>query len=135
MAGERFDAESQLTIRAELFDGTHAFTVATSRMPQALPASGGPAFIIRVAANTYRDAGTPDTPGQARFCPEQAWVFVGALRPADITRADETKVGISVGTAVQASRGLVVSMSGNVELVDRVLRQADWSLLRARLGG
>jgi hypothetical protein len=135
VAGERFDAESQLTIRAELFDGTHAFTVATSRMPQALPASGGPAFIIRVAANTYRDAGTPDAPGQARFCPEQAWVFVGALRPADITRADETKAGISVGTAVQASRGLVVSMSGNVELVDRVLRQADWSLLRARLGG
>jgi hypothetical protein len=135
LAGERFDAESQLTIRAELFEGTHAFTVATSRMPQALPASGGPAFIVRVAANTYRDAGAPDAPGQTRFCPEQAWVFFGALRPADLTRAGETVVGISVGTAAEASRGLVVAISGNVELVDRVLRQADWALLRARLGG
>jgi hypothetical protein len=136
LAGERFDAESQLTIRAELFDGTYSFTVATSQMPRALPATGGgPALIIRVAANSYRDAATPDGSGQAKFCPEQAWVFFGALRPADITRADETRVGASVGTVLPASRGLVVTMSGNVELVDRVLRQADWSVLRARVGG
>jgi hypothetical protein len=126
-----------LTIRAELFDGRHAFTVSTSRMPQvvAASASSGPAFILRVAANAYRDAGASDDPGQARFCPEQAWVFFGELHPADITRTNETLVGISVGTTVQAARGLVVSMRGNVELVERVLRQADWSLLRARLGG
>jgi hypothetical protein len=28
-----------------------------------------------------------------------------------------------------------VTLSGNAELVDRVLLQADWALLRARLGG
>lgn len=134
VAGERFDAESQLTIRAEVFDGTHAFKVATSRIPQTMPASGGPAFVVRVAANTYREGGGTDDPGQARFCPEQAWVFFGTLRAPELTRGDENVVAVSVGST-DASRGLVVSISGNAELVDRVLQQADWALLRARLAG
>ena len=63
VAGERYDAESQLTIRADEFGDAHAFTVATSRLPEALPASGGPAVIVRVAANTYREPGAAGDSG------------------------------------------------------------------------
>ena len=134
VAGERYDAESQLTIRAATFEGTHSFNVSTSQMPQSVPATAGPVSIVRVAANTYLEAAATDDSSHARFCPEQAWVFLGAVRPAEITRVDESVAGISVAVT-GVSPGLVVSISGNAELVDRVVRQANWALLGARFGG
>jgi hypothetical protein len=135
LAGERYDAESQLTVRAQIFEETYAVEVSTSRMPSSSPPGAGPAFILRVAANTYLDAGTNDEPATVRFCPEQAWVFFGALRPAEIVSESDSAVRVSVASAAPGGRGLVVTLSGNAELVDRVLQQADWALLRARLGG
>jgi hypothetical protein len=136
VAGERYDAESQLTIRAAEFGDAHAFTVATSRLPEALPASGGPAVIVRVAANTYREPGTAgDSEIIIRFCAEQAWVYFGALTTPVITRRSDDSAAVSVARAPGASRGVVVSISGNVELVSRVLQQADWGSLKAHLGG
>jgi hypothetical protein len=137
LAGERYDAESQLTIVAELFDDRHARTIATSKLPEVLPAAGGASAVIRLASNTYQEGASGDDPGGLRFCPEQAWVFVGGIEPPDVTRRDEASVGLSVTPAATAPipRGLVIWMSGNVELVDRVLQQADWSRLRALVGG
>lgn len=135
VAGERYDAESQLTIRADEFDDAHAFSVGTSRLPEAVPASAGPAVIVRVAANTYREPGTAGDPGLTRFCAEQAWVYFGALTTPVITRRSDDSAAVSVARAPGASRGVVVSISGNVELVNRVLQQADWGSLKAHLGG
>ena len=135
VAGERYDAESQLTIRADEFGDAHAFTVGTSRLPEALPASAGPAVIVRVAANTYREPGTAGDPGLTRFCAEQAWVYFGALTTPVITRRSDDSAAVSVARAPGASRGVVVSISGNAELVNRVLQQADWGSLKAHLGG
>ena len=42
---------------------------------------------------------------------------------------------MSVAATAGGGAGLVVTLSGNAELVDRVLQQADWALLRARFGG
>jgi hypothetical protein len=135
LAGERYDAESQLTVRAETFEGTYAVKLSTSRMPSSLQPGAGPALIVRVAANTYFEAGTNGEPAAARFCPEQAWVFFGALRPAELARDSESAARVSVAGAANGTLGLVVTLSGNAELVDRVLQQADWASLRARFGG
>jgi hypothetical protein len=135
LAGERYDAESQLAIRAEIFQGTYAATVSTSRIPVSHQPGGGPAFVLRVAANTFAEAAASDEPAATRFCPEQAWVFFGALRPAEMAREGESSVGMSVAATAGGGAGLVVTLSGNAELVDRVLQQANWALLRARFGG
>jgi hypothetical protein len=137
VAGERYDADSQLTITAETFDAVHETVVFTSTLPEVLPASGGPAAIVRVASNVYRDAAIGDEPGLARYCPEQAWVFFGAVEAPAVRRQDDGAVALSVtrGTGGVAGRGLVLWITGNAGLVDRVLQDADWSRLRARAGG
>jgi hypothetical protein len=125
VAGERYDAESQLTIRAEVFEGRHAFTVATSQPPEPHAVSGGPSMVVRVPANTYQ---------VTHFCPEQAWVYFGAVTPPAISVGDAS-AAVSIDMAPGASRGVVVSIGGNAELVNRVLQQADWESFRARVAG
>ncbi len=55
-AGERYDAESQLTIDARVVDLPQRLTVGTGRLPEAFPGSAA-AAIIRVAANEYQAPG------------------------------------------------------------------------------
>jgi hypothetical protein len=141
LAGERYDAESQLTIRAEVVSDRRVVEVATARLPEAMPASDGPAFVVRLAAHTYVQAATADEPAMPRFCPEQAWVLFGALDPPVVTREGDEAASVAIAPAGAPAaapggrRGLVVALSGNVELVDRVLRLADWAALAARFGG
>lgn len=132
--GERYDAESQLTIRAQLFDGSHVVTIGTSRRPEALPAVAG-AAIVRVTANTYLEPATRELPATVRFCAEQAWLFFGATSAPAITVADEGSATVMVGPLPGTARGVVVSIRGNAELVSRVLQQSDWESFRARIAG
>ena len=92
-------------------------------------------MIVRVTANTYQEAGTAGAPEVTRFSPEQAWVYFGALAPPAITFRNDGSAAVSVATAPGASRGVVVSIGGNAELVSRVLQQSDWESFRARFGG
>jgi hypothetical protein len=136
LAGERYDAESQLTITAGSFDARHDALVFTSILPEALPASSGPAAVVRVASNVYREAAVGDEPGLARYCPGQAWVFFGAIDAPVVRRQDDGPVAVSVTrSGGSATRNLVIWITGNAELVDRVLQTADWSRLRAIVGG
>lgn len=132
--GERYDAESQLTIRAQVFAGSQAVTIGTSRRPEALPPVAG-AAIVRVTANTYLEPATPDTPAALRFCPEQAWLFFGVTAAPAITFADEGSATVMAGPLPGTARGVVVSIRGNAELVSRVLQQSDWESFRARIAG
>lgn len=133
VVGERYDAESQLTIRAQVFDGTHTVTIGTSRRPEVVPAVAG-AAVVRVTANTYQEAATADTPSLTRFCPEQVWIFFGVTAPPPIASTDAAAT-ISAAHAPEAGRAVVVSISGNAELVNRVLQQSDWAAFRARIAG
>jgi hypothetical protein len=134
VAGERYDAESHLTVRAELFEGGHTVAIDTSRRPEALP-GGGAAAVVRVAANTYQEPAAAGAPAVTRFCPEQAWVFFGIAAPPLITATNDASATISAASAPGAARGVMLSISGNAELVGRVLQQADWKAFGARLAG
>lgn len=134
VAGERYDAESQLTIRAELFEGTHQFTVATARQPEARPSVGGGA-VVRVTAHTLQEPGAAGEPAVTHFSPEQAWVYFGVDAPPTIAIVDGISATVSATMASGAQRGVVVSIRGNAELVERVLQQSDWQSFKVRVAG
>jgi hypothetical protein len=135
VAGERYDAESQLTIRAQVFGGRHTVTIPTSRRPEAGAETAAGAAVVRVPANTYLEPATADTPSLTRFCPEQAWIFFGATAPPAIASTDESTATVEAAPAPGTGRIIVISITGNAELVDRVLQQSDWASFRARLAG
>jgi hypothetical protein len=137
LAGERYDAESQLTIVAHPIAAGHRFTVATSTMPAVSTVVPG-VVLVRVPANAYQEEEVDGLPGMARYCPEQAWVFFGAVGAPKIARLGGADVDVSLGDPGQAAAGqpgTVVWISGNASLVERVLTQADWSVLRALAEG
>jgi hypothetical protein len=80
LAGERYDADSQLTITATTIGAAHEFAVSTATMPAISDSIPG-AIVVRVAANAYEEPATGDLPGALHYCPEQAWVFFGAQAP------------------------------------------------------
>jgi hypothetical protein len=137
LAGERYDAESQLTIVAQAIAPGHQFTVSTSALPAVSAAVPG-LMVVRVAANAYQEPESSGLPGMGRYCPEQAWVFFGQVGTPVITRRAGADVDISMTESGEASsrrRGSVVWISGNAGLVEQVLMQADWAVLRALVEG
>lgn len=137
LAGERYDAESQLTITAQAIAATHRYTVSTSTMPEVSTAVPG-VVVLRVPANAYLEEEVSGLPGAARYCPEQAWVFFGPVGAPDIKRLGGADVDVSLtggGQAAAGGRGTAVWISGNAALVEQVLTQADWSVLRALVEG
>jgi hypothetical protein len=137
LAGERYDAESQLTIEIHAVDLAHRLSVATSRPPEVFPGAGRVTAIVRVAANEYDEPADATAPRQTRFCAEQAWVLFGPVARPVVSRTSEREAAVSVAAASGAGDGrvVVISMRGNVEMVDRVLQHADWVLLASRVGG
>jgi hypothetical protein len=93
--------------------------------------------VLRVPANAYQDQATDGLPGMAHYCPEQAWVFFGPVGTPVVAPRDGAEVDISVpaGGQTAAARGTLVWISGNAALVEQVLTQADWSVLRALFAG
>ena len=136
LAGERYDAESQLTITAQPIAAGHRFTVLTATTPAVTSGVPG-AVVLRVPANAYQDQATGGLPGMAHYCPEQAWVFFGPVGTPVVAPRDGAEVDISVpaGGQTPAARGTLVWISGNGALVEQVLTQADWSVLRALFAG
>lgn len=135
LAGERYDAESQLTIEARFVNSPERLAVATGRLPEAYPASDGPVGIVRVAANEYREPDENGAPASTRFCAEQAWVLFGPIAPPVVSRTNDHEAAVAL-TRVPESSGdvILVTIRGNVELVDRVLQRASWALVAARAG-
>jgi hypothetical protein len=136
LAGERYDAESQLTIVAQEIAPEHQFTVATSAMPAVATAIPG-LLVVRVAANAYQEPESSGLPGMGHYSPEQALVFFGPVGTPVITPREGADVEISMtgGQPSAGRRGIVIWISGNAALVEQVLAQADWSVLRALVEG
>ena len=137
LAGERYDAESQLTIVAQTIAPGHQFTISTSAMPAVSTAVPG-LLVVRVAANAYQEPESSGLPGMGHYSPEQALVFLGPVGTPVITPREGAAVEISMTAGKQPAtgqHGTVVWISGNAALVEQVLRQADWSVLRALVEG
>jgi hypothetical protein len=136
LAGERYDAESQLTIEARIVELPQRLKVLTGRLPVASPGGAGPAAVVRVTANEYQEPGESGLPAATRFCPEQAWVFFGPIAAPAISRLDQHDAAIEVTGPPGAGSGktILISLRGNVELVDRVLQRANWSAVSAAAG-
>jgi len=91
-------------------------------------------LVVRVAANAYQEPESSGLPGMGHYSPEQALVFLGPVGTPVITPREGAAVEISMTAGKQPAtgqHGTVVWISGNAALVEQVLRQADWSVLRA----
>ena len=135
VAGARYDAESHLVVSVRSLDDTLSFDVATAVAPEVVTGVTGPAVVIRVPANVYKEEADPGAPPDEQFCADQAWLVFGAAGPASMAPGDGVpRVGVTVPVA-PGRGGAVVSISGNPALVEQALREADWSVLQAVLGG
>ena len=137
LAGERYDAESQLTIVAQAIAPGHQFTLSTSALPAVSTAVPG-LLVVRVPANAYQEPESSGLPGMGHYSPEQALVFFGPVGAPVITPRDGVDVDISMTAGTQSSsnrQGTVVWITGNAALVEQVLTRADWSVLRALAEG
>lgn len=122
VAGERYDAESQLTIRVETHRGRVTRTLGTALDPDLVPPAGPDApAVVRVSAHEY---GTP-----LRYCAEQAWLAFGATPTVARESADE--VTLDMATSSDEAAWVLVRVEGNAALVARVLAEARWTAVAA----
>jgi hypothetical protein len=49
-----------------------------------------------------------------------------------VSRSGQNQAAIALESAGQDAAAVVVSIRGNVELVDRVLQRANWSIVQSR---
>jgi hypothetical protein len=131
VAGERFDAETRLTIAVDVAPAALDYTVASSLEP--VITTLAPAVVaVAIASNTYRDSASVDEPAPGRFAPAQARVFIGDVSAPAIRRQggrDLFTVTVHLRDAAQAPP-FVVTVSGNGDLVQEVLHRTDWSQLQ-----
>lgn len=133
VAGERFDAESQLLVTLETGSATATVTILSSVAPTA-GASVDRGLVIRVAPNTYREQGSSADSPSLRFAPASARIYFGAVAPPVIRRVDGAdRFEVAVPAPVASARSAVVVVSGNEALLADVLERADWTKILALL--
>lgn len=131
VAGERFDAESQLLVTLHIESATAPVTIASSIEPTVAPIDHG--LVVRVAPNTYRERRSSQEPPSQRFAAASARIYFGRFASPSIRRIDaedrfEVVVSASPGTA---ARSALVIVTGNESLLTDVLERADWQKIRA----
>ena len=129
LAGERFDAESQLLVTLETLAATAPLIIPSSLAPTSASVNGR--LVVRVAPNTYREQkSSADTPSM-RYAPASARLYFGDVEPPTIRRVDELD---RYEVTVPASpRSAVVVLSGNQSLIADVIDRADWKKILAVL--
>ncbi|MCC7124279.1 MAG: hypothetical protein IT178_05485 [Acidobacteria bacterium] len=119
IAGERYDAESQVTIEAERRRGPYTAEVGTAVLPVVQDTPGLRAPLVRVSAHEY---GSPQ-----RYAAEQAWVFVGVAQAPTAQRLSGDRASVAV-TLPEAQQWVLISVRGNAPLVRRIVADAQWSV-------
>lgn len=137
VAGERYDAESQVTIAVHTAASGDELTVAAANLPQVLPGVSGASALVRQKAHVFEEALEPGEPPQPRYAAEQAWVVLGDAAPPAAVRAGGSEVRLRLGARDGSSAAplVVVTVTGNPALVDQVLQKANWAALKAVTGG
>lgn len=134
VAGERYDAESQVTVTVEWITSPYRLRVGASTLPERASTPAGTAAVLRLAGHAYKEPASDGLPPATRYCSEQAWVFVGAANAPSTRRAGDAEIEVSA-TPGDAARAAVVRITGNAVLVAQVVSQADWSLIAALVAG
>jgi hypothetical protein len=119
VAGERIDAELELTIGIE---EASSFEIGSSRPPTVTAGSAGVTWLISIPANTYRDAGAREHFRAA----ETRLVFGATERPEVRRHGGDDRFAISVAPAAGA---FAVVVRGNEQLLNEVVTKAEWTRL------
>lgn len=121
IAGERIDAELELTIDLEVAQAATELIGATA--PSVSVTNGGAIAIVRLAAHTYRE----DANGVARerFRPAEARIYFGMSEPPAVARRGPARHLLTLSPAT----GGVVVLRGNEALIEQLIAGADWSRL------
>jgi hypothetical protein len=124
-AGERIDAELELTISLE---EAASFEIASSEAPVVQPGARGASWIVAVPANTYRPAGGDDR--RERFRAAETHLFFGLpAQPTVIRTGNGPHFRIEVAPA---PNGFAIVLRGNATLGSAVASGADWARLAPR---
>lgn len=135
IAGARIDAEAHVSIDVAFNRPTYSYGINSSIEPASLPSPiAGAIAAISVPANIYRDG--KDAATNERYCAAETHVFFGALTPPEVRKRSSVAFEISaantaVATDATSVRGVVVSLRGNAQLIDQIVKLADWSRVRA----
>jgi hypothetical protein len=133
VAGDRFDAESQLTIDGQWLTGTIRLPVAGLSPPVVSPQPPpGMAALVRLEAHVAEETGPDGLPGMAQYVAEQAWVVVGAPARA-VVSGDPGDQALTIDGVGSDGVRLLVRLRGNRALVEQVVTRADWVGLAAAL--
>jgi hypothetical protein len=122
VAGERIDADLELTIELQPIQTSTALS--SSMAPTIAAGSDGPAWIVSMPANVYRE-GT----GKAlreRFRPAEARLYFDVRERPSVTRVGPSSFVLGVGAS---SAGRMVVLRGNEKLLDQVVATARWAAL------
>jgi hypothetical protein len=120
VAGERIDAELELTIDVEA--GARTFEIASSSAPQVTAGERGVTWAVSIPSNVYRDA----VDGREHFRASETRLYHGLLERPAVDERDGARFVVSVRPTIQA---ITVVVRGNEELLARVVAGADWSSL------
>ena len=120
VAGERIDAELELTIGVE---GAASFEIGSSRPPAVTSGSGGVTWVISTPPNIYRDAAD----SREHFRAAEVRLLFGTIdRPVVSRRDDDHRFAVTVTPDASA---FTVVLRGNQLLLNEVVAKADWSRL------
>ncbi len=138
VAGARIDAEAHLAIEIAFNRPAYTFLVSSSVEPATLsPPVTGAVAAISVPANVYRDG--RDAATNERFCAAETHVFFGAVGRPEVHERSNVRFEVSATSTAPPEavgvRSLVVTLRGNPQLIDQVVRRADWARLQALVTG
>jgi hypothetical protein len=141
VAGARIDAEAHVAIEVAFNQPNYAYSVNSSIAPAPLPTPvAGAVGAIGVPANVYRDG--RDAATNERYCAAETHVFFGALASPEVHKRSSLTFEVTAATAaapgpVEADvvRSVVVSLRGNAQLIEQIVRQADWARVQALVTG
>jgi hypothetical protein len=121
-AGERIDAELELTIALERVE---SFEIGSSQAPQVESGTTGATWTITTPANTYKESAEPGA--RERFRAAEARLVFGSSPKPTVNRLgnlDRYRV-----TLVPTPGTVLVALRGNEGLLTQALAKADWSKL------
>ena len=122
IAGERIDAELELTIDIE---SQLSFEIGSARAPIATSGSNGVTWIITTPPHTYREGAGKDA--REHFRPAETRLIFGAAgRPAVSRPGEDHRFAVTVAPGAGT---FSVVLRGNEQLLQEVLAKADWSRL------
>lgn len=140
VAGDRYDAESQLAIEVTMVDGGMHLPVEGRLSPEVASEPVGPGVILmRLPAHVYDESGPDDPVSLPRYAPEQAWFVMGPATasgqapPADVTDAVDAAGPALVVEQTGNAAVAVVALVGNGTLLERIVAAVDWSAVAAAL--